>query len=409
MNEFLPYLQDIESDAPRMRDLLISWCDINSGTNNSAGLSSMLEALKSEFSHLPGEMSVVALSARTDACGHPETELGKGLRLVCRPEAPLQVFLNGHMDTVYGPEHPFQKCRLIDQNTLNGPGVADMKGGLVVMLKALEAFERSPFAENLGWEVYIGPDEEIGSPGSADFLKKAAVRHQIGLVFESSLRDGSLIRRRKGAGTFSVVAKGRPAHVGRDFQNGRNAIVALSQIVLKVQDLNGEIPGAIFNVGKITGGGPTNIVPEYASAQINIRIDRKEDIAVIQNRIEALIEEANRQEGLHLEWEGAFSRAPKELTPQIEQLFGFYNNCAQDLALSLEWRDSGGCSDGNNLAGAGLPNLDTLGVRGGDIHSDKEHVFLDSLPERARLTALFLMKLASRKIVLPEMFYPANR
>ncbi len=402
MDKFEPYLRDIEAEAGKLCDLLISWSEINSGSQNPEGLSRMLEALKKEFSRLPGEMSEVELQSASSL------HLGEGLRIVCRPQAPLQIFLNGHMDTVYDREHPFQKCRMIDENTLNGPGVADMKGGLVVMLKALEVFERSPFAQHLGWEVYIGPDEELGSPGSARFLADAAQRHHLGLVFESSLRDGALIRRRKGAGRFRAIAQGRPAHVGRDFQHGRNAISALCDFVLKVQMLNDQIPGTIFNVGSIDGGGPINIVPDFAAAQFNIRIDQKEDIAVIQNHIEDLLRDTNQREGLHLEWEGEFNRAPKELTPQIEQLFNYYKGCALDLGLSLDWRDSGGCSDGNNLAGAGLPNLDTLGVRGGDIHSEREHVYLDSLPERARLTALFLMKLASGKITLLESFHPGT-
>ena len=401
MDDFQPYLRGIETEmeVAEMRDLLISWCGINSGSQNPDGLFRMMEALKTGFSCLPGRIREMEL-AQTP---------GRGLQLICRPQAPVQVFLNGHMDTVYGPEHPFQKCRLIDENILNGPGVADMKGGLLVMLKALEIFERAPFAGNLGWEVYIGPDEEIGSPGSARILQDAARRHHLGLVFESSLRDGALIRKRKGAGTFKVTAKGKSAHVGRDFSLGRNAVAALCNFVSEVQRLNGEIPGAIFNVGNISGGGPVNIVPEYAAAQFNIRIDRCEDIAVIQNCIRELLCKANRQEDLHLEMDGTFNRPPKELTPQIEQLFGFYkdcarDHCARDLGMSLDWRDSGGCSDGNNLAVAGLPTLDTLGVRVGDIHSDKEHVYLDSLPERIRLTALFLMKLATGSITLPKSF-----
>ncbi len=397
MDEFQPYLEGIEAEFEEMRDLLISWCDINSGSHHPEGLSHMLETLKTDFSRLPGEMEEIALTPTP----------GRGLRLVCRPAAPLQVFLNGHMDTVYDSGHAFQKCRMIDQNILYGPGVADMKGGLLVMLKALEIFERTSFAHNLGWEVYIGPDEEIGSPGSAPFLQEAARRHHLGLVFESSLRDGALIRMRKGAGTFTATIKGRSAHVGRDFSLGRNAVAALCQFVSEVDALNGDIPGAIFNVGEISGGGPANIVPEHAAAQFNIRIDRTEDIETINARIADLVAKFNQREGFELQWSGQFNRTPKELTPQIEQLFGFYKDCADDLGMSIHWRDSGGCSDGNNLAGAGLPNLDTLGVRGGDIHSDKEHAYLDSLPERIRLTALFLMKLASGKITLPESLFPS--
>src|SRR3989304_2280040 len=130
--------------------------------------------------------------------------LGNALSIRKRSTAPLRIFLGAHMDTVYPADHPFQKAVRVDQNTLRGPGVADSKGGLVVMLKALEALERSPYAQSVGWEVLINPDEELGSPGSAPLLAQAAKNTHLGLVFEPPLPDGALVGARKRPATLTA-------------------------------------------------------------------------------------------------------------------------------------------------------------------------------------------------------------
>jgi glutamate carboxypeptidase len=411
---FRPYLKVVEDSAREMRERLVSWCEINSGSGNLAGLAKMLAVLEEEFGRLPGVLDEVELSPvqQIDPSGKAVNQsFGRALRSVCRPQAPLQIFFSGHMDTVFGATHHFQRCETLDANTVRGPGVADMKGGLLTMLKALEVFEQTPWAQTIGWEVLIGSDEEIGSPGTAPLLEAAAERHHLGLDFEPSLPSGEIVRRRKGSGNFTAVARGRSSHVGRDFRSGRNAIAILAEFIGAVHALNGEFPGVVFNIGNVSGGGSVNVVADHAAAQFNIRVSETSDIAPVNARLAELVEAFNQRDGLRLEWSGNFHRPPKEVTPQIEALFNAFRACGRDLGLELEWKDTGGCSDGNNLAAAGLPNLDTLGVRGGSIHSDQEFVLLDSLVERAQLTALFLMKLAHGSITLPNMLNkkPKNR
>jgi len=319
----------------------------------------------------------------------------------CRPEAPVQVLLNGHLDTVFGPESPFQKCTVLDAERIRGPGITDMKGGLVVMLAALTAFEACPWSGQIGWEVLISPDEELGSPGSAALLTAAARRHHLGLVFESSLPDGNLVRARMGVGRFLYQVRGRAAHVGRDFSAGRNAIEALSRILLKASALNQQMAGVIVNIGRIEGGGAINVVADRAEAELNIRVWKADQMEELLGRLRACAEAVTQREGFEVTMDGDFSRGPKEGSPEVEGLFAALQDCGRAIGLEFGWRDTGGGSDGNILAMAGLPNVDSLGVRGEFIHSDREVVLIDSLVERASLSALLLMRLARGELDLP--------
>ena len=165
VQEYAPFINWIDGQAAAMRRRVIDWANINSGTGNVAGLTRLSGELRREFEVLGGTTEKLPLepAVSVDAGGRTvATPLGSALRISKRPGAPLRVFAGIHMDTVYPPDHPFQTATQLDENTLRGPGVVDAKGGLAVMLTALEALERSPFAPRIGWEVLINPDEEIG-------------------------------------------------------------------------------------------------------------------------------------------------------------------------------------------------------------------------------------------------------
>ncbi len=398
------HLDWINTQRRVMEQRVVGWAAINSSTDNLPGLATMAAQLVADFSVLGGQLSEIEL-APYEAIGSDgrvlHRPLGKALSIIKRPEASRRVFLCIHMDTVYPADHPFQATTLLDANTLVGPGVADAKGGLAVMLTALEAFESDPNAGQLGWEILINPDEEIGSPGSAPLLKAAAVRNHLGLLFEPAMPDGALVGRRKGAGNFTVTIHGRSAHVGRDFSTGRSAIVAAANLVTDLHALNEALPGITVNVGRIDGGGPANVVPDLAICRINVRTTVLEDEGRFVEALSDLAAALDARDGLRAEVHGGFTSPPKLLDDRALALLGHVADCGQDLGLSLPWRSSGGVCDGNKLAGAGLPNIDTLGVRGGAIHSAREFLLLDSLTERARLTALLLSRLAGGDIPLP--------
>ncbi|MBF0277381.1 MAG: hydrolase [SAR324 cluster bacterium] len=402
MNATLPELDWIETQYEEMCRLLQQWVLINSGSMNLAGLAEMSRSLQAAFGRLEGEMQEIALPAKTeiDSHGDPvDLPLGKALLIQKRPEAARQVFLGGHMDTVFAADHPFQKIERLDENRLNGPGVADLKGGLVVILKALEAFERSSHADQIGWKVLINPDEEIGSFGSAPLFEEMAKKSHLGLIFEPAMDDqGTLAAERKGSGSFTAVVRGKAAHAGRAFGQGRNAVAALAELIVRIHAFNRKNPRIILNVGHIEGGGAINIVPDLAICRFNVRTHSEEDEGWVWQELNELAEEFNQRDGFFLSWHGEFNRKPKLLSKKNRALFEALAACGKELEIPIQWKSTGGCCDGNNLAAAGLPNIDTLGVRGGKIHSDQEYILLDSLTERARLTALLLMKLSAGEI-----------
>ncbi len=321
--------------------------------------------------------------------------LGKTLRARKRPEAPIQILLNGHMDTVYAESSEFQKTYLSDDGErLHGPGVADMKGGLLVMLEALAIFEKHPEASRIGWEILIGPDEEIGSPGTDLLLKESAERNDLGLIYESSPPGGSLVRERMGGGNFLLRAHGRSVHVGKNFQDGRNAIVAISEAILEIQAAHEIFPHARFNVGHIAGGEVLNAVAENAHARFNIRYQRQEDAAAILDHLEELRARLEKKHDLSLVWHGSFSRPAREATEPTEALYRFIKETGAELEQSLPFHDTGGGSDGSNLLAYGLVNIDNLGVIGAELHSAQEYMEIASLPERIRLSALLLIRIA---------------
>ncbi|MDB6093547.1 MAG: peptidase [Verrucomicrobia bacterium] len=375
-----------------LRDQLIRWSNQNSGSENHAGLAAMLALLETDFAILPG----VALE-RIACVGTP----AQALRGRFQPSAPTQILLSGHYDTVYGAANPFQHCELVDAHTLRGPGVTDMKGGLVVMLAALDEYLRANPSPGLGFEILITPDEETGSFGSAALLAAAAPRHHLGLVFEPARPNGSLVQSRKGTGNFIATCRGRAGHAAKVPSDARNAIAALAEFVVAAHRLPAEMPGILLNVGLIRGGGEaTNVVPDFAQAILDVRITRAADRDAVLARLDEIAASINAREGLRLEITGSFNRPPKECGPVEEAAFAVYQQCGNELGLApFGWVHAGGGSDGNLLSAAGLPNLDGLGAIGDHLHSDREYCLLPSLMERAQLCARFLQRIAEGNVL----------
>lgn len=372
-----------------MVPLLESWARISSGSEDLAGLQEMLLAIKEAFAPIGGKMQEIPLPPRQRIGSNGEiikSPLGKALSIIKHPNAPVRVFFGGHMDVAV----PGWETERLDEHTLKGPGVADMKGGLVVMLKALEALEESPDAGKIGWEVLINPDEEIGSVGSRALFADIAQRNQVGLIFEPTLPNGKLAGARKGSANFTAVARGKAAHAGRDFFDGKNAISALARFIVRAEDLTDVKKETTVNVGQIEGGGPVNIVPEFAICRLNIRMKEGMD------DLKAKLEQIAKDEGVTLYQDS--ERPPKPFDDNTHHFFELLQSCAKELGLELGWEPTGGVCDGNNLSAAGLPTIDTLGVVGGKIHTTEEYVHLPSLQEKADLTAAFLKKLITVEV-----------
>lgn len=389
----------MDFNLEEMSNRILQWSNINSGTFNVSGLEKLSSIITQTFTKsLECESRVTVLPPFTLINQYGENEalpLGPLLSFRKRKSAPIQVLLVGHMDTVFDAKHSFQQAYRKDNNTLIGPGVADMKGGLCIMLEALKAFEKTQFAERLGWEVLINPDEEIGSPGSAPFLAEAAKRHNIGLVFEPAMDEhGTLAGERKGSAKFTVLVHGRAAHAGRDFHLGRNAIVALAKMLQSIDSLNGQRPELTLNIGYVFGGGSVNVVPHLAIARLDIRFRYSEDALWVQEELHKIIAAINETTNVTAEIVGGISRQPKEMTPQTLALYEMVAKLGQQYGQTVTWKSSGGCSDANNLSALKLPNVDTLGVIGGKIHSKEEFLTIDSLEPRVQLTLGILKHLS---------------
>lgn len=400
---FQPTLDWIGTQRARMIGLTEQWSRINSGSYHLAGIRAMRAALAAEFAVLGGkaEHLPVAPLSQIDKKGQEKTvTIAEALSITRHPEAKFQILLVGHMDTVFGPDHAFQTPRYLSESILNGPGVADLKGGLAVMLVALQALEQSPFAGQIGWQVLLNPDEEIGSISSDPLLQQAALGKQLGLIYEPSLADGTMAGERKGSGNFTITVRGRAAHAGRNPEEGRNAIVAAAEITQQLFALNGKWPGVTLNPGHIEGGGALNVVPDLAILRFNIRTLETANEPIILQEIQKIIDIVHSREGYQASLHGRFTRSPKPMHPRNRQLFEFVQECGRSLGQDIAVKPSGGCCDGNNLWKHGLANVDTLGVRGANIHSDQEIVHLDSLTERAQLSALMLMRLARGDLTL---------
>lgn len=391
-------LAKIDAKASLMRAQVEKWASINSGSRNLAGLAHMAAELQEAFAGLGSDMRVVdpAPVNTIDAAGRSVALAhGRNIHLIKRAQADYRIVLTGHYDTVFAADHGFQALRWLDANTLNGPGVADMKGGIAVMLAALDAFEASPFADAVGWEVILNADEEVSSLGSAPLIAEVGARCRIGLTFEPSyMPDGTLAGARKGSGNFSARIAGRAAHAGRNPEDGRNAVVAACDLGLRIAAFPQRNTAVSANVARIDGGGPNNVVPDLAVLRFNLRPATSDDQAWAQAALDAAIADVAAAHGVDISCHGHFARPPKPMDPRSEQLFGLVRDCGHALGLDLSWRASGGVCDGNNLAACGVAVVDTLGVRGGDIHSDREYMFVDSLAERAKLACLLLMRIA---------------
>jgi glutamate carboxypeptidase len=384
---------------------LIEVCNINSHSYNPNGVNSVADFYINKFQNsFKNKISIERLKLDnhqiiSDKGEFEQKELGDLIFIKkASSKASHKILLMGHLDTVYPIDSQFQKCSKIDGDILNGPGVSDIKGGLLVMHKALEILESSKDADNITWTVCLNPDEEIGSPESQKYFEKLSGEHDLAMIFEPSLSDGSIAWQRKGTGNFQLVARGKAAHVGREFSSGQSAIYALAEFMIEANKLNTKEENIIINFGKITGGGALNTVPDKAVLGINIRTQALEDEKIAIEHLQKIISKLNEKDNLELSLHGKLNRKPKIPNEKMERLYEAFQSCAKELDLDLKKKNTGGCCDGNNLHEFGLANLDTLGVRGGNIHSKDEFICLDSLVERSQLNGLFLLKLASNEI-----------
>ena len=395
MKPVVPQLETIDGDA--MLAQTLQWAEINSGTGNLAGLAEVAGKLADAFAALPGTVELVEPAPVTAIAPDGKEfakDHGRHMVLSVRPEAERRILLTGHMDTVFPADHPFQSVTRVDEETVNGPGTADMKGGLCVILHALIAFERGANASRIGYDVMINSDEETGSLASRALIERLAQGKYAALTYEpSALPDGTLAHARGGTGNYSITLHGRSAHAGRNPQDGRNAIVAASDLVLRITALQGD--DITVNPAKIEGGGANNVVPDLAVLRFNIRPKTTEAMNRFDGQLDKILDALAKEHDITVHRHGGVTRPPKPVDARAQKLFDLVRDCGAELGQTIGWQPTGGVCDGNNVAACGVPVVDTMGVRGGKIHSPDEFMIIPSLVERAALSALVLERLAS--------------
>lgn len=315
-----------------------------------------------------------------------------GGHLFARPlrrdkDKPLQLLL-GHCDTVWPIGSIDDMPVRIENGILYGPGVYDMKTGLVQMLFALRALQELGLEAPLTPIVFINSDEKIGSHESSRYIHRLARLANRSLVLEPSLGPaGRLKTARKGVGRFTITAKGKAAHAGLDPEAGASAILELSHVIQTLFALNDVEKGITINVGMIDGGLRANVVAPVSSAVTDVRVLTHADARTIEQAIHGI---SPITPGVSLEIEGRIGRPPMEKTPANRQFWNMAQNLARDLHIDLEQGTAGGGSDGNTTS---LYNatLDGLGAVGDGAHARHEQVVLNKLPERGALLALLLL------------------
>lgn len=387
-------------DALAMLEQVQAWSAINTGTANLDGLAKQADALQEAFSALPGEIELVEPAQVTaiDANGHEFAKPhGKHMVLRVRPQANRRILLTGHMDTVFPADHAFQGQKWLDGETLNGPGVADMKGGIAVMLQALKAAEAAGTIGALGYDVMINSDEETGSLASSGLIAELAQGKLAALTYEpAALPDGTLAHERGGTGNYSITFTGKSAHAGRNPHEGRNAVVAAADLILRLKGM--ERDDLTINPAKLEGGAANNVVPDHAVLRFNIRPKSTEAMEGFERDLAQVLAAVEREHEVGIHRHGGVTRPPKPVDERAQRLFDLVKACGAELGQQVRWQSSGGVCDGNNIAACGVPVVDTMGVRGGAIHSPDEFLIVPSLAERAALSALVITRIANGEL-----------
>ncbi len=366
--------------------------EIESPSDNKAAVDRVSEAVAHKFSQLGGEVRI-----------HPAQDFGNHLQVNLPGKSSAKpVLLLGHYDTVYPlGTLATMPCRAVD-NKLTGPGVLDMKSGIALMiyvLAALQDWHKEDWHGRLPRPVTVllVSDEEVGSDSSRAITESLAKKAAAVLVLEPSYGfQGAVKTARKGVGEYLVKVTGKASHAGLDFQKGVNAILELARQIEKISSFTELKKGLTVNVGIVSGGSRTNVVPAEASAQVDVRIARMKDAAGIDKRMRSL-RPFNRK--CKIEISGGINRPPMERTAGVAALYAQAVAIARDLGWKLGEAAVGGGSDGNFTAGLGIPTLDGLGGVGDGAHAPHEHILISELPRRAALLA-GLIERADSKIMI---------
>jgi len=381
-------------DIERAEQLMDAYLDdlktivnIDSGTFTKAGVDRVAAYLQERFQGL-------GFSTRFDQQEH----YGDHLVATHQGNAPggPRILLIGHIDTVLpdgeAGRRPFAISRRDGARVATGPGILDMKSGVLIGMYALHLLIEGQQANYSQVTFICNSDEEIGSPSSKPLIQQLARQADAVLVLEPGRAQGTIVSSRKGCGQYRVEVHGLSAHAGVEPQRGRNAILELSYQVQKMQALNGTIPGATLSVGIIRGGERTNVVPDYAYFDMDVRVADQASLKALEEAMRQVTHQ-NKLAGTRITLSGSLLCQPFERNQHNEQLVALAKEAGRELGVKIQDVGSGGASDANTTAAMAIPTLDGLGAGGGLAHNPGEYIELDYLPTRIALAAGLIRKI----------------
>lgn len=371
---------------------------MNTGTDNIEGLDQYRNYLQAELDKL-GFTTQIHSSEPISvlSCAATQVEIADHLVASIKGKSKKRVLLNGHMDTVFSKEDEFQTLTIFEDGTLTGPGVADMKGGIVIMLYALRALKIEGLLEHANITVLLNSDEEIGSLGSRALIEELAKEHDIGLVFEGSYQN-HVTRSRKGLGQARLKVTGRESHAGGSHEEGVSANLELAHKVIEVEKLTDYQRHVTVNTGVMAGGEKRNTVPGCADAYVDMRFPSIEEGEKLMANIKAIASTTVVSNPKYpalptVEAWAVLHRPAKQEHPKVDELIAQAMGLSQLLGEPIiGTRYSGGGTDGSIAQSVGLPTMDSLGMDGTGAHSSREESTVRSLIARAKLAAIMLAR-----------------
>ena len=385
---------DARQDA--MLAELKRYVEINTGSGNIEGINRFRGNLAAELQKLgfaTREYASEPVAVLT--CDGGEVSFANHLLATKTGSSPRRIFLNGHMDTVFPPDDEFQTLTVESDGTLHGPGVLDMKGGIVVMLSALRALQAEGRLKEANVTVLLNSDEEIGSLSSRPLVEELARGHDVGLVFEGT-QNNRMTRARKGLGQARLRVTGRESHAGAAHQEGVSANLELAHKVVAIEALTDYDRRITVNVGVMQGGEKRNTVPGCADAFVDLRYPTAEEGDYLKTSIEAIAAAPDTGNPAYpdlprIELWSTLHRPVKPPHPVVDELIAEVMGLSRLIGEPVEGSFfSGGGTDGSIAQAAGLPTLDTLGLDGSGGHSSRERSSLQSLLARAKLAAVMI-------------------
>jgi glutamate carboxypeptidase len=374
MDELHPDVQTATASIPAFLEELESWVSIDSGSYDKDGIDRLGALVRKRMERAGFQVTV-----------YPQVEYGDHLLGIHTGQGRGHLLLLGHIDTVYPTGDVTRRPFRIADGRAYGPGIFDMKSGVLAFLTALELVGNPVLDSFERISIIVNSDEEIGSPSSTPLVREVAAAADAVLVFEPVRAPQSVVVARKGIAAYTLDVQGRSAHAGVMPDAGRNAILELAHLIVALQALHGSIPSVSINVGAVSGGGRRNVVPENAQALFEMRAANQQTFTAAKAAIQQIIDGNRHVPDTNVILTIGPIHQPLEALPASEPLIAIARQSGKTLGLELDMLHIGGASDGNTTGGMGIPTLDGLGLIGQNSHHPNEHIILAEIPRRLAL------------------------